>query len=270
MLKKCKNRKKKFLTVAAAVMASLFLMSTVVYASDQAVVFTEDPADAEKGKAYIGAIVEEGFNGEVTVELYPDFPEGSMHKYTLSKDNSYLVSDDIMTGSYEAVAYLSGEGRGNRETATYGGDELKVRPGNEDAPYFAAVAGSNDFVEEYGWLSVYATGKGTKLCGPVTWDDAKGFFEDAVAQQGIKTPEQETTKPDDGTAVWEPEFDITENSPGIGEDSGEGKTVDGGEDTQPEHPAKETGRWKVPAAAAAVCILAGCGFFVWRKKKEKR
>lgn len=269
MLKKCKNRKKGILAAAAAVMASLFLFSTAALASDQAVVFTEDPADAEKGKVCIGAIVEKGFKGEVTVELYPEFVDGSIHKYTLSKENNYLLSDDIMTGSYEAVAYLSGEGRKNSETATYGGEALKVRPGSEDAPYFAAVAGSSDFVEEYGWLSAYATGKGTELCGPVTWDEARAFFEDAVAHQGRKEYEPETNEPEDDTHIWEPEIDITENSPGVNTDSGEGKTSgdDQNANSEPEHPDEKTGGWKIPAAVAAVCILAGCGFFVWRRKK---
>lgn len=267
MLKRSKNRKKGILAVAAAVMASLVLFSTAVYASDQTVVFTEDPADAEKGKVYIGAIVEKGFKGEITVELYPDFQEGSLHKYTLSKENSYLLNDDIMTGSYEAVAYLSGENQGNGETAMYGGEALKVRPGSEDAPYFAAVAGSSEFVEEYGWLSVYATGKETKLCGPVTWDEAREFFKDAVAQQDKEEPGQETTGPEGDTAVWEPEIDITENNPVANTDSGEGRTAEESQDTEAERPAEKTGRWKVPAAAAAVLVLAGCGFFVWRRKK---
>lgn len=267
MLKKCKNRKKGILAAAAAVMASLFLFSTAALASDQAVVFTEDPADAEKGKVCIGAIVEKGFKGEVTVELYPEFVDGSIHKYTLSKENNYLLSDDIMTGSYEAVAYLSGEDRKNSETATYGGESLKVRPGSEDAPYFAAVAGSNDFVEEYGWLSAYATRKGTELCGPVTWDEAKDLFRETIALQDHS--EQTTSELEDETGVWEPEIDITENSPGVNTDSGEGKTSGDDQDanSEPEHPDKKTGGWKIPVAVAAVCILAGCGFFVWRRKK---
>lgn len=254
MKRKCKKNKKWILAVFAFVMASMFLFSATAYASDQTVVFTEDPADAEKGKAYIGAIVEKGFKGEITVELYPDFHGGSMHKYTLSKENGYLLSDNIMTGSYYAVAYLSGEDRGKGETATYGGEALKVRPGSEDAPYFAAIAGSSDFVEEYGWLSVYATGKGTELCGPVTWEEAKGFFQDAVARQDQKT-ETDISEPESNTDVWEPEIDITENHPSAKTDNKQENKSEETQDTEAEHPA---GKTEKDHRGGIACIVAGC------------
>lgn len=259
--------KRSMLAMFAAIMASLFLISTAAYASDQTVVFTEDPADAEKGKVYIGAIIEKGFKGEVTMELYPDFQDGSIHQYILSKENNYLVSDDIMTGTYEAVAYLSGgnQENGKTATATYGGIPLKVRPGNEDAPYFAAVAGSSSFVEEYGWLSYYATRKGPELCGPVTWQGAKALFQETIALQDHGG--QDAPEPKDDTAVWEPETDIAKNSPPVTPDSKEDETPGNGGNLKDESPAKRTDGWKIPAAAAAICILAGCGIFMWRRGK---
>ena len=267
VIRKYIKRKRNMLAALAAIMASLFLISTAAYASDQVVVFTEDPADAEKGKVYVGAIIEKGFKGKVTIELYPDFQDGSIHQYILSEENNYLVSDDIMTGTYEAVAYLSGENQRNGDTATYGGVPLKVRPGNDDASYFAAVAGSNSFVEEYGWLSYYAARKGTELCGPVTWQDAKALFQETVVLQdhdGRDAPE-----PEDDTAVWEPETDIAKNNPPVTLDK-ENKALETVKGAKDKNPAKRTGRWKFPAAAAAICILAGCGIFLWRRKNKKK
>lgn len=170
------------LVMAAVMLVQIFLTACIpAMASDRDVVFMPDPDDAVKGHIYVGAIVEEGFKGDINVELYPNFPEGNVHSYELTYKDGYIVNDDIMIGEYDAVAYLADAEDGF--TAAYSAGIQEVTEGGNKYPYFAAVAGSDDFVFNQGWLSFYAVEKGSMLSGTVSDKDVQALFEETVALQ---------------------------------------------------------------------------------------
>ena len=170
--------RKIFKTISAAVVCMLLLMCGVhVYASDNEILSGTDPDDAVKGHIYVRAIVEEGNETDITVELFPLTSEGVMHRYELTSENGYGVSDDVRVGGYEYIAYTSVDGT----KAEHPFESIAVT--EEEPSVFTVIAGSPDFAEQYTWLCSYTTDDGNSITGVISKEDAKRYFEKSVSAQ---------------------------------------------------------------------------------------
>jgi len=219
-------------------------------AADNDVVFGSDPPDAVKGHIFVRAVVESGYETDVTVELYPYWDEGIPHRYELSEGNEFGVSDDIQVGEYDYVSYVQDE-----ETYTSHVPHLVTVSEGEDA-YFIVVVGSRDFVREYEWLSDY-TKDGQRISGVITSKEAEELYAYDVSQQWGDTTGS-----------------ITTDETGPGEDPSYASTQ--APEGQPEHitPEEEKTDEKaeerhIPAAMLAISLfVVGVGMLLYIKRKR--
>ena len=267
-----KGRLRRLMTAVAGIILAICICLPAA-ASDSDVVFEPDPEGAEKAHVYVGAIVEEGCTDDITLELYPTFPEGTVHRYVLTAEEGYLNFDDVMVGEYDAVAYMT-----NAESsmsATYIGGTQEVAKG-KGAPYFAAVGGSASFVSEYGWLSSYAIEKGTMLSGETTEDEAKALFEETIAMQGM--PEESIKeRPELAAAAEEAEKEAQASAEAEGRIPSEG-TGSSGRQEQASHEnineGKETPEQKtvapvfIGAGLVLAAIVAGTVYYRRRRSQD--
>ena len=169
---------------AVLIAAFSFCGKTSAYAADAPVEQYEDPEDAEKGHVYIKAVVETGYSPSIYVELIPEFEEGVSHVYTLDESNEYAVSDDIMTGPYGCICYVSRESsRKSDVQVTYGAGSREVLYGQDGPPSFVVVAGSPHFVKEYYWLSDHRDPDGKYLSGHLSEKEVQEIFRYMVEAQ---------------------------------------------------------------------------------------
>lgn len=181
--------------------------------------FGDDPDDAVKGHVYVRALIEEGHDTDVTVELLPYSTGGVGHRYVLNGDNGYGMSDDIRIGEYEFMGFASG-------------DDVYVShiPGSvtvteDSSTYFIVVAGSEEFANEYTWLAGYETDNGGRLSGIITHKDAARYFDNTVAAQTgepLDTDDEIAGQEDPGTGDTEEIYTPVPEEP---DDSRDGRRI---------------------------------------------
>lgn len=219
-------------------------------AADNEAVFGSDPPDAVKGHIFVRAIVESGYETPVTVELYPYWDEGVPHRYELSEDNGFGVSDDIQIGEYDYVSYTQDD-----EVYTSHVPNLVTVDEDEDA-YFIVVVGEQDFVREYEWLSDYSK-DGSCISGVITTEEAEDLYAYDVSQQWGEFP---------GGAVadeTEPEEGATQMAAYAQEEKPE--TITPEEEKEEEKPEKR----HLPAAVWAIPLfITGAGILLYVRRKH--
>lgn len=200
-----------FFTRLMILFIAIFLPCECLLAADTEVVFGSDPPDAAKGHIFVRAVVESGYESGITVELYPYGDECVPHRYELSADNGFGVSDDIRTGEYDYISYAQDE-------KVYTSHVPRTITVTEEEPsYFTVVAGSREFTREYEWLSSFIK-DGSYLSGVITPEEAEELYEYSVSRQwgdgevpvtdethpeedvseaGTQGPEQEIITPED-------------------------------------------------------------------------
>lgn len=248
--------------MAMMAMLTALMLPIAALASENDVIFYPDPEDAVLGHVYIGAVVEEGFTDDVTVELYPMFAEGNIHRYILTADKGYVDSDDIMVGEYDAIAYLTNSDQDT--SATYSANEQEVTEGDGTHPYFAAVAGSKQFVDEYGWLSAYATEKGTALSGPLSWTRAKDLFKETIAVQN-NGPDEDVSGQEGTESVAQADTSAT-SSPS----SEEPAVIHPEKDPSTQKTDKQKNNILFIIIPAAAVFAAGVGIYTYTRRKKKK
>ena len=245
--------------VIAALLIAVTAAPAPALASDSREIVTgEDPEDAVKGHVYIRAVVEKGYRPMIDVELIPASEEGAVHTYTLSEENGYGISDDIMVGEYGCICYPDiTETWKSDATAIYEGHEQEVTEGGDTC--FVVVAGSPDFTEKYSWMSYYRDEDGGTLSGYLSRSEARALEENLYIRQDA---EEEV-----------PEEEHEDNPPEEYEDPGVPA-----EEEQPEEPSvqlEEDGNVTaitavmIKAAAAALVVLV-LGTFIARIVKRFR
>lgn len=221
-------------------------------AADTEVVFGEEPEDAVKGHIIVRAVEESGFESDVTVELYPCGEDGVPHRYELTEENGYGVSDDIQVGEYEYVSFTQNENAYSSHVPR------SVSVSGGETAYFIVVVGDRDFVWDYEWLSDFRK-DGERMSGVITEEEAQALFDYSVSQQTGDTPED---YPADDT---HPEEDASEGATSAAEEP-ETITPEGEGEENEEKPV--TGP-RFPVAALAAAILLALIYLLIKKRNRK-
>ena len=230
-------------------------------AADGPVIQKEEPEDVGKGRVRIQAVVEPGYSPGIHVELMPESDSGVVHEYLLGEGNGYEMTDLVMEGTYGCVCYVDEEDMWNMDVSvSYGGGSKAVEAGAPEAVY-AVVAGSPDYVGEYGWLSYFVSENDAGLKGPVSAEEIEALTgrlaamqdsieEDAIKAEDLNPPEDCVTPAADLMPEDKEDAEMTEN--------GQIQDVEEGQAEKPENTAVLV----IAAAAAAVAICrAAYGFF---------
>ena len=223
---------KKIIAFMACVAIVFAAAPAAVNAADTPVIETQDPDDAVKGSVVVRGAVQTGYTPTIHVELIPESEEGSVHTYTLSIDNEYEITDQIMIGQYGCVCYCDKEDSYKSDvTVMYGGPKREVMEGDGQPPVFVVVAGSPSFVNEYEWISDYRSNSGEYPKGYISQSDAENMYRTMIARDSGDTAdavgEEEAAPPEEyeSPAVSstqkaeeeEPAPEIVGNEPGVWE-----------------------------------------------------
>ena len=238
--------------LAAAVLFILAAASLPAAAADRDVIFEEEAPDAEKGRVHIRAVVEEGYEADIGVDLIAAFDGGTVHQYLLSDDNYYGVSDDIAVGGYTCVPYLEDEGDTAETCVEYGGYTQEVT--KDGTACFVVVAGSSYFVREYVWQSAYRDENGNSLKGVIKRSEAEDLSVRLVALQDGEYPS------------WE-EGQVEELGPSQ-DDGSEEAVSEQVPVPQPSEPTQEESLKPKIAAGLAAAVLIALAVIAWKKLKK--
>lgn len=160
----------------------------------------------EKGPVVVQAILQDGYDHEINVELYNAETKETVGKYKLNDKNNWLQKDTVPVGKYKILAYVEGlsETRGSYQVKeTLVEREVVANPvvkGNIDkTPRFVVMEADKEYMSRFYGMVDFQRLDGSMLKGHIKTDEMKKYVEEAINMQG----EDNSLGTSDGTIVGE-------------------------------------------------------------------
>lgn len=176
----------KHLLLAVLTIGLLFDLSggSIVYASDQPVKDEIEPDGAVHGEAKLQALLYKNLKYPIQLDLYPEFEDGIHYSFVLSEENDYTLKEELMVGSYCVTAGIATDKditKINVRAAVT--PNVVIKENSESTPVVVALEGTQEFVQDYQWLTTYKDEVDGYLSGSITEEEAKAYYEKDIESQ---------------------------------------------------------------------------------------
>ena len=167
--------------------------------------FYQGKVYAEEGPIIIQAVVEYESAPEITVKLVKENYE-QVKEYKLNKENNWYVKDNVPVGKYKILSYAEDLPVISQSLLQFEKRTVEVisNPVKTDAkdetPRLNTIYGGKDYMRSFKGMVAYVRADGTMLHGVVSYDEMKGYLDEAVSRQtGASKKDNDVPKANENT-----------------------------------------------------------------------
>lgn len=242
--------------------------------------FYQGKVYAEEGPIIIQAVVEYESAPEITVKLVKENYE-QVKEYKLNKENNWYVKDNVPVGKYKILSYAEDLSVISQSLLQFEKRTVEVisNPVKTDAkdetPRLNTIYGGKDYMRSFKGMVAYVRADGTMLHGVVSYDEMKGYLDEAVSRQtGASKKDNDVPKANENTKKGNqtPEnkkIDSSDNEESKSKEiEREHEAIEGSDSEGTSSQQKELNGFKISRIIILIVPVILGGWFYFNKKKK--